>query len=175
MNAPFFVTGLPRSRGAWLANFLTAQGALCIHDGLIHGVDAATRWLKKDKLRGLSDSTLPLRWQELFPQFDSYRLVIVEREPETCWQSLLRFLDYSEVRVPRAALEKRFADVNAQLLHMRDFPHLRVTFEALENLTTLRDIWEHCLPGLPFDEERTNLLQRLNVQQKVSAVRVATL
>jgi hypothetical protein len=176
---PFFVTGLPRSRTGWLANFLTSQGALCVHEGLIHGVDPALRWLTRggpNVRRGLSDSILPLYWTEVFQPFSSFRLVIVERDPEECWESLLDFLELNEVRVARVELEARFASVSAHLRDMIMFcPHVLVKFEELNEPEALLDIWEHCLPGLPYDEERTNLLQRLNVQQQVSAVKAATL
>lgn len=181
-QVPFFVTGLPRSRTAWLANFLTAGGALCIHEGLVHGVDPALRWLTRcgaggaGGRRGLSDSILPLYWTEMFAPFSSFRLVIVERDPAEAWESLVDFLERNEVRVSRDTLEERFHLVQSHLRDMIMFcPHVVVKFEELNDPLALAEIWEHCLPGLSYDSERTTLLQRLNVQQQVSAVRVATL
>lgn len=176
---PFFVTGLPRSRTAWLANFLTAQGALCMHEGLLHGVDMALRWLIRGGApgrRGLSDSILPLYWPQISKPFGDCRLVIVERDPAECWISLLDYLEKHEVQVHRPTLEERFVLIKSHLTDMKMFsPHIVVRFEDLGNLGVLSDIWEHCLPGLPFDADRAALLQRLNVQQQLSAVRAATL
>lgn len=169
---PFFVTGLPRSRTAWLANFLTAQGALCVHEGLLYGQEPLIAWLQASTRRGLSDSMLSIHWQAIFAHFQDYRLVIIERDPEQCWESLTLFLDREELRVPRRALQLQFAEAQRCLQQMAQrCTHLAVKFDDLGDLPTLRDLWEHCLPGLPFDEERARLLARLNVQQHVASVR----
>ena len=35
---PFLITGLPRSRTAWLSAVLTAHGAPCTHDGIVNDI-----------------------------------------------------------------------------------------------------------------------------------------
>lgn len=42
MENTFFITGLPRSRTAWLANWFTAGDAFCFHDASKNGWTAAS-------------------------------------------------------------------------------------------------------------------------------------
>jgi hypothetical protein len=176
---PFFVTGLPRSRTAWLANFLTGEQSLCIHEGLLNGEAKIVQWLKERHWgvrRGISDSMLPLSWPEISSQFTEYKLVIVRRDPDDCWRSLVAFLDREEVRVPKAALELEFAAVERNLRLMSErCHHLAVQFEDLNETAVLGKIWNHCLPGLRFSPDRALLLQHLNIQQNVERVRASRL
>jgi hypothetical protein len=167
---PFFITGLPRSRTAWLANFMTYGGAYCQHEGLLRE-EQALRWLACGERHGLADSTIPFAWERILERFPSFSLVIVEREPEASFDSLLGFLDRGELRVNRTILHRRFEQLGRALKVMKfTTPHIAVKFEDLSKLETLHRIWEHCVP-YPFDMERAEMLQTLNVQQELRAVR----
>jgi hypothetical protein len=168
--SPFFITGLPRSRTAWLANFMTYGGAYCRHEGLWKEAETIT-WLGAGPHRGLADSTLPFAWERLSQSFPTFSLVIVEREPEASFDSLLGFLDRGELRVNRTLLRHRFEGLGRALRVLKhSTPHIAVKFEDLHKLETLHRIWEHCVP-FPFDMTRAEMLETLNVQQELRAVR----
>lgn len=54
----FMVVGLPRSRTAWLAKFLTYRKQVCVHEPSLHWADMADLGLWLAKKEGASDSML---------------------------------------------------------------------------------------------------------------------
>jgi hypothetical protein len=169
--APFFVTGLPRSRTAWLSNLFTTGGLVCLHEGLRHGVGKLVAQIKAGEVHGNSDSSIPLHWEPLFEFFPKARWVIVERDPEEALASHVAFLEAGGLKVNPVRLRHAHREVLRQTERMLwAVPHLVVPFSGLSDIETVRRVWEHCLPDRTFDAQRATWLQRLNVQQQLSAV-----
>ena len=167
----FFILSLPRSRTAWLANFLTYENAYCFHEGLLESsrVAALSRLFASTgkPIVGNSDCGNVLFVDELRASFPEAKLVIVERplgevvdelndmglsnfDPET--------LEYADHQL---ALAKRTQ--TALVVKFRDMD---------EN--ACRHIWHHCI-GTPFDENRWRMLDGLDIQiilsKKLEAIR----
>lgn len=163
---PFFVTGLPRSRTAWLANALTTDFSFCRHEALLDGVTAMVPWLSGAPRRGDSDSGLSLVWPMIRKSFPEAPLVIVKRDPMEVRTSAVKFLgnsfNVSGVLEVIGRMEEGIKELEASE------PHLSVRFEDVGNVGTGARIWEHLLPDLPFNAARWEFLNGLNVQQDLS-------
>ena len=79
---PFFITGLPRSRTAWLANYFSYGLSVCWHD-LLH------RMSLRDIMAGLaktgatyggySDPALLLHWREVVKLYPEAKWILIDR------------------------------------------------------------------------------------------------
>lgn len=163
---PFLVTGLPRSRTAWLANALTTDHSFCRHEALLDGVTALVPWLSGASRRGDSDSGLPLVWPMVRNAFPEAPLVIVKRDPMQVRASAVKFLgdrfDVSKLLDVISSMESALKEIEVTELH------LSVRFEDVGNVETGAKIWKYVLPDLPFDPVRWTFLNTLNVQQDLS-------
>lgn len=90
----FMVTGLPRSRTSWFANFLTYGDSMCFHDGF-HGLDSIDdfpRVLEGFSTSGNSDPANLLFWEKIVEWFPDARWVVVKRPFEECLVSCNKIL-----------------------------------------------------------------------------------
>lgn len=173
----YFVTGLPRSRTCWLANFLTAGPSHCYHDEL---AKRAVNPVPFHKLReslaipgkryiGVSDSGLALWHCELINQFPEAKWVFIERDFEDALKDYLRFFTlnpYPDFGVPEAnntrgalALIDQYLDRTAASIP-RD-QKMIMDFDALDDAETCAELWEWLIPDEPFDHYRWALLDQL--------------
>ena len=167
----FFITGLPRSRTAWLANFLTTGASYCAHDALL-GVssfvelDAKLRALPGE-LRGDSDSAALLFAPRLFAMYPEARWVVVLRDPEEVVWSLLSMEPYAGIEKLSATVAKATVALgikDTERLYGNPRVHF-VEFEALDSMATLRGIWEWCLGDrVPWCPERAAMLDVMRVE-----------
>ncbi len=165
----FFVTGLPRSRTAWLANFLTCGDAFCFHDGLKYcrELEDLKKVFKRTSTSyvGNSDSALVLFYHELRDMFPGSKWLLVYRNFKECADSAIRLSFAGEetenILVDGAA---RLAAIRIAELELRNPNILIVDYETLDEPETVEAIVNHLTPDIEFDRERFNLLDTLNVQ-----------
>lgn len=162
--APFFITGLPRSRTGWMAAWLTTATSLCLHDGLLGctNLDAFAERLAAGHraFNGDSDSALLLYQRQLRKQFPQARWVVIQRSPTTCYQSVRKaFPDLATPRDTQLLFDRAMDE-----LHSLEKHALCVEFEELDQVKSASDIWDHCLPGLTFDKERWQLFNGLKIE-----------
>lgn len=90
---PFFSTGLPRSRSAWLAAYLSYNGSICFHDAFT-GVkkinDFPKLFTERPKASGVSDPALVLHWEKVAGWFPDAKWVVIERPFEEVIKSCQR-------------------------------------------------------------------------------------
>jgi Sulfotransferase domain len=156
----FFVMSLPRSRTAWLANFLTYEDSYCFHEGLLQ-VPSPLHFRELfsstgKSVVGNSDCGNVFFINEILDTFPDAKFVVVDRPPEEVVDSL-------------QAMGPQFADEGAvwhayELLQKfkREHDALVVNYDAL-SYTTYRMIWDHCV-GSIFDHQRTVMLDGLDIQ-----------
>ena len=146
---PFFITGLPRSRTAWMAAFLTGDGVLCHHELMKFCKTKAEFYRSFDhpSLRiGNSDSGLMMTdFQNVFPDSPT---VIIERPLDDVLQSLHDI----EILVPREYLE----DMQSKLSSLKA---MRVEFENLDR--QLPDVCDYI--GVPYNREKHDIFRSLVV------------
>lgn len=149
----FFVLGLPRSRTAWLSNFLTYDGHFCYHEGLdsCRSIAEYKAKLYDPDYESVGDSCTGLMMIDIEKEFpDSLRL-IVEND-----------LDKS-ARESYALYEEKYPDCYRNVFHK-----LEIAEERLNKISGLRIhvsrindnlelIWNYLLGGR-FDQKRADLL-----------------
>lgn len=160
MSAPFLIIGLPRSRTAWLSNFLTHGSIFCHHE-LVGRDGLDSLWTEFQYLEaefiGNSDTLQVMYLDEIMGNHPECKIVVVKRHPaDVCLSmSALGF------RSTYLAVTRLLPHVHAAAL----LPGaLSVNFEDLSKESTMRSIQDHVAPGEPFDSARHSALQRLNVQ-----------
>lgn len=160
----FLITGLPRSRTAWLANLFTTGHVYCQHDGLRK--TPPDKWADTLKapnrpVCGIADCMVPLMLPE------SRRAGLLQGPVIISWR------DRAEVA---SAMSRAFGiepekltpfldKAEAGLLALTrecDVYHLRP--EDFENEQAISAAWSFATEGLAFDAERWRELCRLNIQ-----------
>lgn len=89
----FFIVALPRSRTAWLANFLTYGDSFCFHDGIgYHGVEGLrSRMLTLPvKIAGSSDTCAMFFIDKILSVFPETKIIAVNRDVDEVSDSLKR-------------------------------------------------------------------------------------
>lgn len=162
---PFFVTGLPRSRTAWVANWLTTDMTICFHD-----VEPETSKFLLNKRVGFAGPELIWKMRELERSFPSAPWLFLMRDPDEClasWKKAAgKVLPHSH---PDFALlwKKRveiLEDSDGLPLHS-----LVISYEELDEEPVARAVWQHLI-GTPFDLDRWKMLTEFNIQQKFEQV-----
>lgn len=149
------ILGWPRSRTAWLSNFLTYGNSFCFHEGILNKQKKQLRTVQeyrnlfklyKSKYKYVGDSnTLALSKQKYV--MPGARVVIIERdkhEVEAASYGLGYIIDIPEV------IEYPYND------------NIVIKYDEIND--NLKEIWMFCLPSIPFNSERAYLLKQLNVQ-----------
>lgn len=162
----FFVTGLPRSRTAWLANFLTCGESFCFHEAIrdADSLDDLKKMLSNSKYRytGSSDSSLPLFADKVLKIFPDSRLVVIERDSNEVLNSLSKaFPEFTSQKIdPQKTMELM---VNALKQFKSKYNPLVIQYEELNDVNVCRKLWNYLLPDIEFDYERWKLLNLLKV------------
>lgn len=167
MITPFFVTGLPRSRSAWLAAWLTTEETLCYHD-----VEFDASLLRFDRRVGFAGSELVWSVEELSERFPGAPWLFVLRDPAKCLES------WKRVAGPHLPTGKEFHRLWIKRIDAitaaisgakRSCSCIALPFQALDEEGAARDVWQHLI-GSPFDFERWKLFTEFNIQQKFEQV-----
>jgi hypothetical protein len=91
MSRPYFVLGTPRSRTAWLAEFLSTEDRPCAHEPSrrLRGRAAFLDWLMQPGMAA-SDSVLTLRWRDILAAQPAARILLVRRPVRDVVASFVR-------------------------------------------------------------------------------------
>lgn len=146
----FFVLGLPRSRTAWLANFLTYENRHCFHEGFndCKSIGEYNQKLGKDK----GDSSTQLMLIDIEKEYPDAPKLIIESDGKKAAKFIKKEFgrDCTEV-------------IEFFKLKLDRIKGMRIHFEDIDN--SLEDIWNHLI-RTKFNKERAALLKGLNVQMK---------
>ena len=149
------ILGWPRSRTAWLANYLTYGNSFCFHEGIALKAQKRLRTTQEyrelfnlyaGKYQYVGDAnTLALSRQKYI--IPKARVVVIERNKKEVEESTYQ-IGYL-VDIPEIV----------------EYPYnelLRIKYDEIND--NLLDIWRFCLPGVPYCKEREYLLKDLNIQ-----------
>lgn len=151
---PFFIASLPRSRTAWLANFLTYQESFCYHEPMNRTkLKDYPNLLRKTckNYAGTSDSMNSLIMDKLIQMFPEAKIVVVFRDLTEVEASLNR------MGMPCPGLLKKID---------RELHRIMAVYEPLVIEYHKFDaalIWEYLMPGIPVDYARLDMLNEFNV------------
>ena len=175
----FFITGLPRSRTAWLANFFTYGKSVCWHDASRRDMNARG---VIDCFRdaggaadyvGDADSGLPFLGLELARYLPEARWLIVRRDITQARESFAKFFrerPYRGVPMERTALERIFDHCQEKLQELAaGLPagsYIECEFRDLDSNLVLEEAWRFLTPGNPWSSLRCELLQGIEINVK---------
>lgn len=113
MSKLFYITGLPRSRTAWFAAFMTASGHPCYHEAVI-GCKSLPEYY--DKIRSMSDSTTGLG---ILPKLDNRPTLAitgrVDRATEFAGCSRSQMESLEEAQASLAGLSVPFEEIDGRI------------------------------------------------------------
>jgi len=156
----FFITGLPRSRTAWLSTFFSTGQAICYHEPTVGMSDITELPSVFDtetyKYVGVCDSGIGFFAEWILENIQP-RTLIVERDPSEVYASIVQM-----------GLKTTRAELNYLASELKKFQShplvLWVPFEALNTKRVMQKIFWHLLPGMAFDETRYKELSRFNIE-----------
>lgn len=168
MSAPFFILSLPRTRTAWLANFLTHDGVFAYHEGLLGCAtveDARNKLLNAPgEINGMVDGSAALILPQLLDVIPDANIVCLLGNASDSHTRLRRFLP----NIPFAAIERLDAAITA--VAMRD-EVLALPVEFAHTPKGLQTIIERIAPGKQFHASRYEQLRDVNIQVDVERTR----
>lgn len=143
---PFVVLSLPRSRSAWLSDFLTYGDWMCGHEELRHmrSLDDVTAWFSQPNIGTAETAGAP--WWRLLDRFaPGARILIVRRPVNEVVDSLMRLpgLSFDRAATERlmTLLDRKLDQIEARMPNV-----LSVKFDDLNTEATCAAVFEHCLP-----------------------------
>lgn len=143
----FFVIGLPRSRTAWFANFLTYEDHFCFHEGM-SGCHSVDEYLKK--LGDDGDASTALMLLDMNEQFPEAPKVIIHRNIEISMDFMFENYGFFDRDYMYYLYER-----------MKQIEGYHVDFEDINN--ELPGIWEYLI-GTHYNEKRGDQLKDLRVE-----------
>ena len=157
----FFITGLPRSRTAWLSTFFTGDNCFCYHEVLrvSNGFDDAIQKLlnRKEMYVGNSDSSLPIWIDKIDHILKHSPIVIIERDIDEVTNSLTNlFGDYDYTGILDSTLE------HIEIIKDR-YNYISIDYNELSKQSCLETIWNFCTPKIPFDKDKFETLRTINI------------
>ena len=148
----FFVTGLPRSRTFWMAQYLSMAGAPCHHEYLAHCTSREQFYNEMEGGAGNSDCGLFLTdFQTRWPHA---RTLVIERPIEEVAASLER-LGMQTDSLPW---------MKSEISRLKG---LRVPYHKINAL--IRPIHEFLIPHVPFNPALAERMARVNLQSELSS------
>lgn len=163
MKDYFLVTGLPRSRTAWLANFFTFGDSVCLHDPLpafkmdVLRVVQHARSLPFGNV-GISDPAIAQAAMLYHLAFPDARVLIVNRDYEDSIRSFAKAFNLAEFQAAQGVDRC----VEGLDLIRSKFKHiLEVDYDELSHPATLERLFKFCCPKERFSETRVNILTKI--------------
>jgi len=174
----FFVTGLLRSRTAWLANLFSTERTHCFHELLSisnpERIEAFKGFagLGRYEYLGSADTNPPVV-RKILGLFPVSPIVVVHRNIEEVCASIAKYAKALNKR-ERIPFEKRLSVIwdgirgcQQDLLTIGDSPQaLNVAFAELENNQVVERIWNHCISTIEPDPVRIMQLQNMRILVK---------
>jgi hypothetical protein len=171
MIGSYFITGLPRSRTAWLSNLLTWGPSFCWHEGsrIFRGAQGLARALNETDYTyaGTADSGLIYHWDYLTRVMPFAKWVVIRRDPIEVRDSLKRMAVPSFFEINEEDAVVANYEALGKLLHspIRERSELAVwDYEDLDDEEAVRDLVSYCAPGFNWSRDRWEMLKDLQVQ-----------
>jgi len=151
----YIITGLPRSRKAWLANYFTFGENFCAFEPFRDGTENLARYLPSDyKVMGAADSSAAFFQDWIIHNYPQLKWVLIIREPKDSAESIKRLGLHPS---------QQFHDASVKLAELRaKVDPMVIPFEKLDySLDAIEDYL-----GIHVDSNRRNMLSGMNVKSK---------
>ena len=164
--------GLPRSRTAWLSQFLSYRDWFCAHEQLryMRNLDDVKSWLSQPKT-GTSETAAAPFWRLILKYAPETKFVIIRRPVHEVVESLMNVELFDEPKYDRSVLYENISRLDAKLeqIEHRAQHMISLRYDDLKRLPVCEQIFEYCLP-YKFDEDWWIWLDSNNVQCSVTAL-----
>lgn len=168
MTQNFLICALPRSRTAWLSQFLSYRDWHCGHDQLryMRTLDDIKNWFSLEKTGTCETGASPF-WRLIAQYAPDLRVVTIRRPVEEVVESLIK----AGVNSDPASLRKAMHGLNRKLDQLEGrLPNVKsVPYSALSDEIACAEIFEFCLP-YGHDSERWKSLAASNIQVNFPAL-----
>lgn len=145
----YLITGLPRSRTAWLSAYLSAAGSKCMHEPFAYINRQRSFEDITAGCEGISDSTLLI-----LPSWtDNNKTLIIERDPIEVVDSMVNKFCYAKETVVRQITKLHKA--------MQDIDGLRIPYREINS--RIQEIHEYCT-DIPYDPILADKYCNMNIQ-----------
>lgn len=171
MNQPFIVYALPRSRTAWLAEFLSYKDWQCGHEQAIflRSVDDIKRLFSLPNT-GAVETAAAQAWRIIHHHVPNIKAVVVRRPIDDVMRSMVNIDLQGEAYYDVPRLRKVMEYGNRMLDEISEQPGvLTVDFDDLSTIQGCKAIFEHCLP-YEFDRGWWEFMVDQNIQVDVLSV-----
>ncbi len=154
--APFIIYALPRSRTAWLAEFLTFGGWTCYHDFAAKAASVSQVKALLDRPNtGLCETAMVEGWRLIQTMYPDARVVVVRRPVEDVSDSLSRFgIKNDDELLRREALLEEVSALPDTLT---------LDFDDLDSHDICDSLFRYCL-GQPLPDAHWKAFKDKNVQ-----------
>lgn len=149
------ILGWPRSRTAWLANFLTWDNSFCFHEGVGD--------FKNKRMLSV------MQYRKLFSKFLQHFKHVGDSNTYSLMHQKFVLPEAKVVIIERSAeeVEKAVAKLGiaVKIPEVIEYPYnecLRIQYDDIDE--RLGEIWEFCMPGVKRNLPREHLLKKLNIQ-----------
>lgn len=162
----FVVTGLPRSRTAWMAAFLSTGETLCLHEPSYRmmSIEDLNEILDTNfyKHIGVSESGLGFFAPWILENLQC-RMLVIERDFGDVERSMRKF------GFPPQFSYDYCAVVMESLLAVKRHPLVKwVHFNSLVNKRVMQDIYWWLMPGMAFDEARWTEFEGMKIEADIN-------
>jgi GNAT superfamily N-acetyltransferase len=162
----FIVYALPRSRTAWLSQFLSYGEWHCGHDEVRHlrGLDDVASWFSQPFTGTVETAAAPF-WRTVARLTPDIKVVVVRRPVAEVVASLMKVgsFDQEALEAEMKRLDRKLEQIERRMPNV-----LSVKFADLADEAVCAELFEHCLP-YRHDRARWELLSQLNVQINFTA------
>ncbi len=168
MKNNYFITGLPRSRMSWLANFFTYNNSFCFHEATrfcssMHDLHELLKSHTAENI-GNADPAILYIIDDVVKEFPNSKIVLIERELHETIDSFIDFYTSYEYKNIQEWIEKLFKMMEEI---KKNYDVLSVAHDDLNSMATCKKIWDYVLPNEPFDEKRWSMLDELYVNKLI--------
>ncbi|HTI69677.1 MAG TPA: hypothetical protein VMF06_06910 [Candidatus Limnocylindria bacterium] len=169
MKPKFFITGLPRTRTAWMAHYMSAQGVLCLHEpevGCASLDELADRLesIPEGSALGVSSSGLAWFQRGLRDRYPDAKWVVIRRLAAEVAKSLAAcFPEQNRDAIDQVVLAHE-AKVGQLLL---EGDPLVVEYPEIDD--RMPELARYCVAGWQHNEPRHVQMLRLNIQVRREA------
>jgi hypothetical protein len=173
----YLITGLPRTRSAWLANLLTWGTSYCHHEASLscRSIDDLAAKLDEGGVpsgtthAGNADPSMPMFWRPIMDAFPNAKVVFIIRDvteaaEAQCAASMAENIPMSQPDMLDLC-RRNEAECDAWFQALKNGQAMLIMFDDLERIRTIHALWRFLLPDIPFPEQRANALQLLRVTQ----------
>ena len=165
MSGNFIVVGLPRSRTAWLAKFLSYDQVRCQHEPSLRFESIIDLdFYFSDPHAAASDCMMTWLWRDILKVRPAARFVVIRRPRIEVEASLAKL----GITLPSWFLEKMDRRLDEIVVEAGRGRVMRKAFHELAEEDHCRDVFQYCL-GREFDPDWWAMLKDANIQSNIKA------